>query len=334
MALLIQTAFPYTFSSMTIIAFLLEFHRTLSLRVQLTIKQIRFRLCAKQMTSNFLNHWWPSWHIFITWPQWATELSCVIYKSERTLQWCWNEHHDISNHWHLDCLLNHSGTHQRKRQSSMSVAFVRGTHRWLVESPHKGPIMWKMFPFDDIIMTCWCQISSTVPFHWLRMVHHRQLDSSMSWLTHWGRMTHICVSKLTIIGSDNGLPPGRRQAIIWTNAGILLIGPLETNFSGIFIKIHTFSFKKMHVKMLSGKRRPFCLGLNMLSNQLCVQVHHAMITRFFGAWGAGPIQGIHIIWGCMVQKMCVSRAHVSNYIPQYHVVYTFFCTTKHVTTHK
>ena len=44
-------------------------------------------------------------------------------------------------------------------------------------------------------------------------------------LTHWGRVTHICVGNLTIIGSDNGLSPGRRQAIILTNAGILLIGP-------------------------------------------------------------------------------------------------------------
>ena len=43
--------------------------------------------------------------------------------------------------------------------------------------------------------------------------------------THWGRVTHICINKLTIVGSDNGLSPGRRQAIIWTNAGILLIGP-------------------------------------------------------------------------------------------------------------
>ena len=42
-------------------------------------------------------------------------------------------------------------------------------------------------------------------------------------LNHWGRLTHICVSKLTIIGSDNGLSPGRRQAIIWTNDGILSI---------------------------------------------------------------------------------------------------------------
>ena len=84
-------------------------------------------------------------------------------------------------------------------------------------------------------------------------------------LTHWGRVTHICVSKLTVIGSDNGLSPGRRQAIISTNAGILLIGPLGTNFSEILIEIHTFSFKKMHLKVSSGKWRPSCLGLNVLN---------------------------------------------------------------------
>ena len=56
-------------------------------------------------------------------------------------------------------------------------------------------------------------------------------------LTHWGQVTHICVSKLATIGSDNGLSPGRRQAINWTNTGILLIGPLRTNFSEILIKI-------------------------------------------------------------------------------------------------
>ena len=83
-------------------------------------------------------------------------------------------------------------------------------------------------------------------------------------LTHWGRVTHICVGKLTIIGSDNGLSPGRRQAIIWTSAGILLIGPLETNFSEILIEMYTFSFKKMHLKMSSAKWRPFCLGLDVL----------------------------------------------------------------------
>ena len=83
-------------------------------------------------------------------------------------------------------------------------------------------------------------------------------------LTHWGRVTHICVNKLTIIDSDNGLSPDRRQASIWTNAGILLIEPLGANFSEILIKILTFSFKKMLFKVSSAKRRPFCLGLNGL----------------------------------------------------------------------
>ena len=61
-------------------------------------------------------------------------------------------------------------------------------------------------------------------------------------------MTHICVSKVTIICSDNGLSPHWRQAIIWTIAGISLIGPLRTNFSEILIGIQIFSFKKMHLK--------------------------------------------------------------------------------------
>ena len=84
-------------------------------------------------------------------------------------------------------------------------------------------------------------------------------------LTHWGRETHICVSKISIIGSDNGLSPGRRQAIIWTKAGILSIGSIGTSFNEILIEIQTFSFTKMHLKMSSAKWRPFCLGLNVLT---------------------------------------------------------------------
>ena len=77
-------------------------------------------------------------------------------------------------------------------------------------------------------------------------------------LTYWGWMTHICVSKLTTNGSDNGLSPGRRQTIIWTNAGISWIGSLGTNFNEILIEIYTLSLKK------SGKWRSFYLGLNVL----------------------------------------------------------------------
>ena len=81
-------------------------------------------------------------------------------------------------------------------------------------------------------------------------------------LTHWGRVTHICVIKLNIIDFDNGLSPGRQQAIIWSSGGILLISPLGTKFSEMLIGIQTFSFAKMNLKTSSAERRQFCLGLN------------------------------------------------------------------------
>ena len=106
--------------------------------------------------------------------------------------------------------------------------------------------------------------------------------------THWGRVTHMCVSKLTIIGSDNGLSPGRCQAIIWTNAGILLIKPCGTNFNEIWIKIKQFSFKKMRLKMSSGKRRPFCLSLNVL---MAVKWYSYCVMRFLW-WFLMALAGI------------------------------------------
>ena len=95
------------------------------------------------------------------------------------------------------------------------------------------------------------------------------------YLTHWGRVTHICVRKLTVIGSDNGLSPGRRQAIIWSNTGILLIWPLGINFNDVLIEIYIFSFKKMHLKLSSAKWHPCCLGLNVLNtvtSWVCAEV--------------------------------------------------------------
>ena len=83
-------------------------------------------------------------------------------------------------------------------------------------------------------------------------------------LTHWGQLTHTCVSKLTVVGSDNDLSPGRDQTIIWTSAGILLTGPLGTNFSEILIEINIFSFKEMHLKISPGNWQPFCLGHSVL----------------------------------------------------------------------
>ena len=88
------------------------------------------------------------------------------------------------------------------------------------------------------------------------------LEIVISW-THWGWVVHICIGKITIIGLDIGLLPGQCQAIIWTSVRILLIEPLGTNFSEILIRIKTFPFKQMHLKMSSVKWRPFCLSLNV-----------------------------------------------------------------------
>ena len=84
-------------------------------------------------------------------------------------------------------------------------------------------------------------------------------------LTHWGRVTHICVSKLAIIVSDNGLSPGRRQAIIRTNARILLIRPLGTNFNEMLIEIVTFSFMK------NAFESDICEKAFILSRPQCVK---------------------------------------------------------------
>ena len=118
------------------------------------------------------------------------------------------------------------------------------------------PLLWSR----GILVDHWSTISS-----WFRKI-------SCHLLTHCGWMMHICAGKLTIIGSDNGLLPGRLQATIWTNAGILLIGPLGTNFSKILIEMNTFSFKKMHLKLSSAKWQPFCLGLNVLRAKPILEV--------------------------------------------------------------
>ena len=127
------------------------------------------------------------------------------------------------------------------------------------------------------VLTHWGLVMLYVSVNWTGVI----VAPSNGLLSVWcqiinslrGRVTHICISILSIIGSDNGLSPGRRQTIIWTSAGILLIWPLGTNFSETLIKIHTFSFKKMHLERLSAKWRPFCIGLNVLNDDLLSMDH-------------------------------------------------------------
>ena len=89
-------------------------------------------------------------------------------------------------------------------------------------------------------------------------------------LTHWSRVTPICVKKLATISSDNGLSPVRCQAITWTNGGVLWIGPLNINFSEISMKIQTFSFKEMRLNVSFEKCRPISPGLIALANILAI----------------------------------------------------------------
>ena len=115
----------------------------------------------------------------------------------------------------------------------------------------------------------------------------RLLMSRCHALTHWGRVTHICVRKLTIIGSDNGLSPGRRQAIIWTNDRILLMRPLGTNFSEIFIRNSNIFIHENALENVVCQMASICLGVNVLNSQgisshgtgVVLQQYSGFITR-------------------------------------------------------
>ena len=81
----------------------------------------------------------------------SIENTCLNGKRD-SLQWRHHGCFGVSNHQPHDCLL-HGLFRRTKHQSSASLAFVRGIHRWPVNSPHKRPVMRKMFPFDDVIMS-------------------------------------------------------------------------------------------------------------------------------------------------------------------------------------
>ena len=166
-------------------------------------------------------------------------------------------------------------------QDVLSISTVLLQQRWRGNSPmHVWPrfsqIVIEIYPrkykykqlkaCGSLKKTLHCQTSlTTYVLRWCDCfrVFNDSTSTCCDLLLFWSNNANIWASKLRSIGSDNGLPPGRRQAIIWTNAGILSIGPLGTNIE-ILIEIHTFSFKKMHMKMSSGKWRLFCLSLGVI----------------------------------------------------------------------
>ena len=124
----------------------------------------------------------------------------------------------------------YSGADQRKHQSSASLAFVNslvtGEFPAQKASNAEDASIWLRYHGFELI-TC---------YHKMQLKIEKNIVASA--LTHWGRVTHICVSKLTIIC--------RCQVITWNNAGIMLF----RNFCEILSEIHSSSFKNMHLKCL------------------------------------------------------------------------------------
>ena len=185
-----------------------------------------------------------------------------------------NRHQNISNH-HANSAMN------RKSISQWHVSYYAA---YILRQNHLKNNVWEVRRSATRQFICywWVRLFILIAFNVsarsgisLGMCpanerrHYIITTALIGWartVTHWGHVTQICVSKLTIIGSDNGLSPRQCQAIIWTNAGIFLIRILGTNLSEILSRIHTFSFKKMHLKMSSAKSRPFWLGFNVLTD--------------------------------------------------------------------
>ena len=194
----------------------------------------------------------------------GSTLILTIYSSELKSLRCdlWNPIWEVT---HTHCCTVIYGTRYEKSQTRL-------TPLWYVESDtrsHRHALlncdMWN--PVREVRDTHCCTVICGIRYEKSQtrlkiLLVTVTSNSKINCLIHWGRVMQICVSKLTIIASDNGLAPGSCQAIIWTNDGMLLVGLLWRNFNKISIEIHTFSLKKIHLKMssASGKWRPFCLG--------------------------------------------------------------------------
>ena len=163
---------------------------------------------------------------------------------------------------------------ENKNPRPASLAFVREIYRWQMNSPHKGPITHKMLPFDDesswiqrhvkhsIMEKVWCFVQAYDFQHELQiLLHMRAKMESISpkpLLVHSRpirpalpeNIKYLLLQKLhqfslciyawanwMSIAPGNGLSHFRRQAVTWTNAGLLSIWPwpLGTNISDIWI---------------------------------------------------------------------------------------------------
>ena len=255
--------------------------------------------CAEEVSPvNFILYIYIKWTVFVTkWlPPWRKgRITCLLIKSvfdcltigiiHETMvlhmTWVWsffNNYIYIYICIHMWARLTNT-IYTIVQKNACRLSLLQKWHLIIMFSPHtqrkptECKIWWMINSSGNIIFQSLSCVHSSNRRHIDRV---DQPASLRRWfimdpivkddigLAHGGRVTHICVGKLTIIGSDNDLLPQRGQAIIWTNAGILLIWPLGTNFSEILIEIQTFSLRKIRLKMSSAKYCSFRLGLNVL----------------------------------------------------------------------
>ena len=101
-----------------------------------------------------------------------------------TLHWRHNDHDGVSNHQPHDCLLNRLFRRRSKKTSKLRVTgLCVGNSPGPVNSPHKGPVTRKMFPFDDVIMKC------DDVWHYSDSRHHREINEAWQWICHLDTLT-------------------------------------------------------------------------------------------------------------------------------------------------
>ena len=181
--------------------------------------------------------------------------------------------------WQTSTVIDADGHAARAVDGSRNPIYVHGscTHTYTEDYPSWAVDLGYVSPISMVNVTnrqgglC-MEIIHYTPLFWIVafivnswLMWYIHSSGLLHWpLTHCDRVTHMWVGNLTNIGTDNGLSPGRNQAIIWTNVGILSIRPLGTNLSKIVFKIHKFWIKKMHLKRSSAN------GGHFFSASMCL----------------------------------------------------------------
>ena len=208
--------------------------------------------------------------------------------TDRTLQWRHNERDSVSNHQPHDCLLN-----RLFRRSSRKRSKLRVTGLCVGNSPGTGEFPAQMASNAEKV-SIWWRHHETSCMSWKNMWHYQHIINgvhfctlpfdgvlyfileveyviSMMWyqiapcfLNNWGRVTHICVNKVSIVDSDNGLVPGGVNKC-WNIVDWTLRNRIHWTFNqNSYIFIQENPFKNVVWKMAAILSRPRCVKRNKI----------------------------------------------------------------------